>query len=206
MSIERNTLVYVDHNLIVAVAAKLIGVLKTQGQGHKSSAKLNWFVQVGHESSVTTTEEVDIRQMLPEDIVYLLYPHIQEKHANVEPVLSRFTTGTRDSLIPGNVVSIKGKLIFKDLGTQTETHEPFSNVDINLPSHSYHGEKCIVAELHDGGYRLPVYIPEVAKYQTCFCHNDPVEVTGIVRWHPAYSPGGAGSLNLAIRCAALWLR
>ena len=72
--------------------------------------------------------------------------------------------------------------------------------------YEFHGETCFTGILEERGFRIPVYFLESAKNQVCFSVNQPVEVTGIVRWSPPYSPGGAHSLSLAVRVAALWLR
>ena len=201
-----NTLIYVDSKLSISIAANLVGVLSSSEQTQSNKIGVNWLLtsSIGVEESSTTQK--DIRELLPEDLVYLFYPHIVQKFDNLENALPLLNTTSPDSLKPGNVVSLKGKLVFNELGENPPSFSPFTPQDVNLKSFFFHGEECIVGELHNSNYKIPVYLPSLSKYQVVFCHNQPVEITGIVRWSPPYSPGGASSLNLTIRCAAVWLR
>lgn len=201
----RHTLIFVDKPLVVAIAAKVVGVLTSHAKGRHARAGANWLISAGVEATETTSEQYDIREMLPEDLIYYIYPDILEKHDKISTILPKMSTGVKDSLVPGDVISISGQLNFSQI-PELENHSPFQSTEINLPIISFHGENCIVAELKDDGYNLPIYLPELAKYQVVYCHDQPVEITGIVKWVPPYSPGGAGSLNLAIRSAAVWLR
>lgn len=201
----KHTLIYVDRALAIAIAAKLVGVLRTRSAGSKTTAGVNWLVSAQVEDSAGTSEQADIREMLPEDLMHYIYPQIGERYDKLDSVLTKLATGTKDSLIPGDVVSISGKLHFPQLAS-IGSYSPFQDIDVDLPSVQFHGEACLVAELKDESYILPVFLSEVAKYQVSFCHDQPVEITGIVRWTPPYSPGGAHALNLALRGAAVWLR
>lgn len=200
-----NTIVYVDRPLAIAIAAKLIGVLQTQTQGTTKSASLNWLITTNLGSQSSTARGSDVRELMPEDLVYHFYDAISEKHDKIEQIIGRLSTGTENGFIPGTVISIKGKLVFPDL-TLPAAISPFTSPDIDLPTLIFHGEPCIVGQLKSDDYVIPVYFTESAKYQIVFCNNQPVEVTGVLRWVPPYSPNGGRAINLAIRCAALWLR
>jgi hypothetical protein len=202
---ESHTLIFVDRALATAIAAKVVGVLKSHSEGRNKKVGANWLISAGLEATETTSEQYDLREMLPEDLMYYIYPTIPEKHDKISSLLPKMTTGTNNSLAPGDVVSVNGRLLFRGF-SPVEGHSPFQDTDVDLPLISFHGEKCIVAELFDDSYKIPVYLPDSAKYQVVYCNNQPVEITGITRWVPPYSPGGAGSLNLAIRAAAVWLR
>jgi hypothetical protein len=200
-----NTLVYVDRPLAIAIAAKLVGVLQTQTEGSSKTASFNWLVSAGVGSQDTSATASDVRELLPEDLLYFLYPHIQHRLTSIEPVIGKFSAGTADSFSPGTIVSIHGNLTFPELDLP-EKYSPFKHSDINLPSVMFHGEPCIVGRLESGSFIIPVFFSESSKYQVVFCNDEPVEVTGVLRWTPPYSPKGGRALNLAIRCAALWLQ
>jgi hypothetical protein len=201
-----HTLVFVDRPLAVAVAAKLVGVLTTHTNGFTTRTSLNWLISAGMDEQNADTRQVDIREMLPEHLLYYVYPHIDSFFPSINTqLLDKLATGPSGGFIPGDVLSVCGTLRLHNIDAVPPV-SPFDPVELNLPTTVFHGEVCIPVELKDSNYTLPVFIPENAKYQVAFCHNQPVEITGIVRWAPPYSPGGARSLNLAIRIAALWLR
>jgi hypothetical protein len=206
MDVKNNTVVYVDRTLAVAIAAKLVGVLQTQTEGANRSASFNWLVSAAVGSQNTSARASDVRELLPEDLIYFLYPHIKERHASVEPVIGRLSSGAGDAFTPGTPISICGELSFPSLENLPTAYKPYEGVEIDLPQVTFHGEKCVVAQLKSGAFVVPVFFEEAAKYQVAFCHEQPVEVTGILRWTPPYSPRGGRALNMAIRSAALWLR
>lgn len=200
-----NILVYVDQPLAVALAAKLVGILTTHTDGQHSRAGINWLISAGVETTQTGSYQNDVREMLPEDLIYYLFPKISERYESVSTSLDKLATTSSESLVPGDVISICGSLNFPHMNEDIN-FSPLENIELDLPSVSFHGERCIVAQLSDSQYKIPVYFPDISKYQVIFCQNQPVEVTGIVRWVPPYSPSGARALNIAIRVAALWLR
>jgi hypothetical protein len=204
---EPGVLVYVDKPMAVAIAAKLIGVLRTATHNTKNAVSLNWLVGASTEAGDSNSDQTDLREMLPEVLMYMLYQKIPSRGLSLEETVSKFVLGATGSLIPGDVVSTKGKMEFPGLEKVPEfSPEMDSRVELPLKARFFHGEACVLAFLTDGAYRLPVYVPETSKYQLAFCHEQPVEVTGVVRWVPPYSPGGARALGLALRCAAVWLR
>lgn len=200
-----NTLIYVDSKLSIAIAAKLVGVLSSSGKSQSNKIGINWLITSSIDEEHSSTTQVDIRELLPEDLVYLYYPHIDQKFEDLEKAIPLLNTTSSGSLKPGNVISIKGKLIFHEFDSILPEFLPFSPEDIELKSYFFHGEECIIGELCGTNHKIPIYFPAISKYQIAFCHNQPVEITGIVRWSPPYSPGGASSLNLVVRCAAVWL-
>lgn len=203
---QSNTLVYVEKELAVAIAAKIVGILKSNTTEHHIKGGANWLVTASLEKTKGVETQTDIRELLSEDIIYYIAPKIENRFGNISEVLPKFNTTSANSFIPGNVVSICGKLSFPNM-PEFKDYSPFyENSEIEMPVCHFHGEKCLIATLSDGNYQIPVYFSDVSKYQLIFCNNQPVEITGIVRWVPPYTPGGAHSLNLAVRGAALWLR
>lgn len=200
-----HTLVYVDRELAVAIATKLVGLLLGKEAREGRGISLNWLIQSS--ISVDETEIItrDLREMLPEDVIYLVYDRITNKFENVPEAIKAFARSGDQRLLPGEVVSVTGQLMFSGL-VLPDAFDPFSPPDIQVKTFNFHGEQCFVGRLSQEAFNLPVYFPETAKQQVMFAHSQPVEVTGIVRWSPPYSPGGASSLNLVMRAAALWLR
>lgn len=202
---QKNTLIYVDRNLSIATAANLVGVMTSKSDSESSKVGLNWLISASVDESSSTAKQYDIREMLPEDLAYYYHERIENRFENLTELIPLLTTGIKDSLIPGNVISVYGKLTFPNFQLPTN-YSPFEPVEIDIKSYLFHGEDCMIAELKNEDYRIPVYLPTSSKYQVAFCHNQPVEITGIVRWTPPYSPGGRNSSNLAIRGALVWLR
>lgn len=204
---KKNTLIFVDRQLSISIAANLVGVLQTNTVTDSTNASVSWLVRVGFDQGEATTNQLDAREMLPEDLIYYFHDYIENRFTNLEEALPKLSTGASASFIPGNVISINGVLRFNDLEIP-ENYSPFSPVEIPINKVMFHGEECIVAELRgdNGSYRIPVFLPVSSSFQVLFCQNQPVEITGVLRWIPPYSPGGASSLNLAIRAAAVWLR
>lgn len=201
----KGIILYVDRSLAIAIAANLVGVLNTKGQSRTEKVGFNWLVSAGQDDAWANTSQLDIREMLPEDLVYYFYNKIPYRYENLESLLPKLTVGTSDSLLPGNVVSVKGSLFFPNL-TLNANNSPFEEVELDVKKHIFHGEECIVAELKNGDYKIPVYLPYSSRFQVLFCQNQPVELTGVVRWIPSYNPNGSRSINLALRCAVVWLK
>lgn len=202
-----HTLVYVDRKLAVAMAVRLIGLQLHRGQRNSAGGAFNWIIQayVSRDENVGFT--TDIRELLPEEVMYEVYEAIDDefKFEDVEKCIEKMAEIGENQLLPGRPISVQGVLKFPDL-QELGAYNPFEPPDIEVKTFQFHGEKCFVGQIHGNGFRLPVYFDEASKAQVAFCNENPVEVTGIVRWSPPYSPKGARSLGLVIRTAALWLR
>lgn len=202
-----HTLVYVDRRLAVAMAVKLIGLELNRTQSRERGGAFNWLIQAYIDHGETTGISTDIRELLPEEIMYETYEAVavEYKFKDIASCITGMAATGDKRLLPGRPISVEGVLKFPDLAN-LGSYNPFDPPDINIKTFQFHGEKCFTGEIHGDGYKLPVYFDEAAKAQVTFCNDYPVEVTGIVRWSPPYSPKGAHSLNLVIRAAALWLR
>lgn len=200
-----NTLVYVDKQLAVAIAVKLIGLLLGQSERERKGITLNWLI--GGSISVDEAKSAvqDLREMLPEDIIYSIYEKIPHKFNNVEDTVRALAMSDENRILPGEVLTLPGQMTFPRVELPS-SFDPFEPQDIDVDVFNFHGEKCFASKLVQGGFSLPTYFLESAKQEVVFSNEQPVEVTGIVRWSPPYSPGGAASLNLVIRVVALWLR
>lgn len=203
--IER-VLVWVDRPLAIAAAAKMAGVLRTKGSAAGGKAGLNWLVSTEVSTLESDAITSDIRELLPEELMYHFYSLISMRPNSVDAALPYLTANSKNGALPGAVVSVPGRLSFPGLPEKLPEYSPYSHVDVAIPTAVFHGETTIVAKLSTAEYSVPVFLGESARHHVLFCNNQPVEVTGILRWVPPYSPGGARSCNLAIRCFALWLR
>jgi hypothetical protein len=188
------------------MAVKLVGLELHRNRTNTTGGGFSWLVQayVSRDESVGST--TDIREILPEEIMYEVYRAIGDefKCKTLAPCIEKMAATGPDRLLPGHPISVIGVLTFAELGTLK--YDPFAPPDINMKTFQFHGEECFVGELQGDGYRIPVYFPKESMAQVAFSSGEPVEITGIVRWSPPYSPKGARSLSLAIRVAALWLR
>jgi len=203
-AVVMNIPIYIDKNLLAAIGVDLIGMMLDQTKAKGGSVGLNWLIQSNISVDTSSTVGRDIRELLPERILYMVYPEVTNRFDTVEKFIERTTSSSPKSLLPGEAVLVKGTLSFPDM--PAPSFDPFSPPDLTVRTFSVHGEKCFVGRLEGNGFKMPVYFLEEAKQQVCFCHQMPVEVLGIVRWSPAYSTGGARSLNYIVRAGALMLR
>ena len=200
----KNILVFVDHPLAIAMASKLVGVLQSRTEGRQAGATFNFLIGGSASSQKGSSVQQDIRELLPEDLMYMLYEHIEVKAGTVADVVDELHAPT--GFLPGKPVSVQGRLEFPELVAAAGTPSPFASADVQLPTHTFHGQKCIVGSLESGGFNVPVFFPESSKFQVAFCDGYAVEVTAILRWVPGYAPSGGRTANLAMQCAGLWIQ
>lgn len=202
-----HTLVYVDKELATAMAVKLVGLQSEETRTRGVGGSFNWIIQANVADESSSSISVDIRELLPEDVMYRVYDALEPsyKFDNLSNAITRLSQTGDHALLPGQPISVTGTLSFPSI-TRTGPYDPFNPPDLTVPTFLVHGERCFAGTLTGDGFHLPVYFPEPAKVQVAFCHEEPVEVTGIVRWSPPYSPKGGRALSLIIRAAAVWLR
>lgn len=188
------------------MAVPLVGLQSQKAVQSDRSASFNWIIQGQVSRGNTASVLQDIREMLPEELVHALYDAMPAARRAVTPkdAVSLMERTGDDRLLPGNPLSIEGELQIAGL-SNLDGYDPFKPQPIELDTFNFHSEPCFAGQLRGSGYRLPVYFDEKAKAQVAYCHESPVELTGIVRWCPPYSPKGASSLQLALRVAAVWL-
>lgn len=200
-------LVYVDAKLVSAIAVKYVGMELGRTSGREISGSWNFLIQGEVSGAESSSVMRDIREMLPEDIVLAVVSQIptSQVFGSVSQAVDSLSRTGEDRLVSGAAVRLRGKLVVPNI-VQTLDFDPFDPPDLDLPVVSFHDEKCFVAKLLGDDFELPVYVPVGAKSQVVYCHDNPVDVMGIVKWSPGYSPRGSRSLNLAVRVVALWLR
>lgn len=202
-----HTLVYVDRQIAVAMAVKLVGLEQHKQNINTGSGGFNWLIQANISHGERTGIITDIRELLPEEVMYEIYEALdtEYKYSSVEDCVRGMEKRGEGQLLPGRPISVSGLLRFPGL-QNIESYDPFNPPDIEVRTFNFHGEPCFAGEIHGNDFKLPVYFHESAKEQVTFANDNPIEITGIVRWSPPYSPRGASSLNLVIRVAAVWLR
>ena len=202
-----HTLVYVDRELAIAMAVKLVGLELNKQKTNTGSGGFNWLIQANVVHGETTGIMTDIRELLPEEVMYELYNAIdaEYKYPNVQACVQGMGQSGDRQLLPGRPISVSGLLRFPDMKA-IAAYDPYNPPDIEMRTFNFHGERCFAGEIHGEGFKLPIYFHESAKEQIAFADGNPIEITGIVRWSPPYSPLGASSLNLVIRVAGVWLR
>ena len=188
-----NTVIYVDQDLMTAIAAKRVGLLREDAKGTTGGMSLNWLIQSSVSTDTRQSISRDVRELLPEDVVYMVYDHIEHRFESVRDCINGLADTGPDQLLPGSVISVQGVLSFPD--TAIPAYDPFSPPTIDVRTFSVHGQRCFVGRLSSDGFSLPLYFIESAKDQICFCNNEPVEVIGVARWSPPYRPGGSKSLT-----------
>jgi hypothetical protein len=202
-----NTLVYVDRELAVAMAVQLIGLESQQSRKRGVGGAFNWIVQLNVADETASSVTVDVRELLPEDVMHRTYEALDPsvKFADVGQCVTCLVETGEKAIPPGHPISVAGTLTFPTIDLPA-VFDPFDPPDIELRTFLVHGEKCFAGQLEGNGFRLPIYFPEVARMQVPFFHDEPVEITGVVRWSPPYSPKGSRASNRLIRAAAVWLR
>src|SRR5689334_10677719 len=134
----RNIPIYIDRELLVAVAAKLVGVLSEDSRGRSGGAGLNWLIQGTVSAETGHTVARDIRELLPEDVLYSIYDKVTNRF-NVADCIEAFARTGEQQLLPGSVVSAQGILSFPDLNVPQ--YDPFNPPTISVKTFSVHGEK-----------------------------------------------------------------
>src|SRR5450759_1978707 len=122
-----NTPVYVDKNLVTAIAAQLVGLRLDKSSTTSKGFSLNWLIQSNMAIDETTGVGRDIREYLPEHVLYMIYPELQFKFENVESCIEVLSKGGEDRLLPGMSLAVKGILQFPDV--KISNFDPFSPPD-----------------------------------------------------------------------------
>jgi hypothetical protein len=198
--------VYTDRDLTIAMAVPLIGVQSERLVEHDQTAGFNWLVQARIGRGESSSVMQDIRELLPEELAHAVFDAIpdERKELSVKDAVAMLSATGEARVLPGRPMSITGLLHINEL-VELSKFDPFDPPPIDLKTFNFHGETCFAAELQGDNYRLPVYFGDASRAQVAYCHTNPVELTGVLRWCPPYSPRGAASLQLALRVAAVWL-
>ena len=85
-----HTLIYVDKQLTVAIANKLVGLSISKSKREGGGLSLNWLINSSYEVDETDSTTRDLREMLPEDVIHLLYKEIKHRYSSVSDAIQAF--------------------------------------------------------------------------------------------------------------------
>lgn len=178
-----NSLIYVDKNLVVPLAAKLLGSTITISKGNSVDAGFDWFLQSRAGVEYSKEIQTNIVDFFAEDIFELAYDKIKNKMVAVKDYCSNVQTM---QYTLSEIVSIKG--ILEVPGVQVGEYNPFAPPQISIPrTYRLNDMDCFIAKLSYDGFTVPVYFPISSKEYTCYCMQKPVEVVGVIKWSPTYT-------------------
>jgi len=195
-----NTLIYVDKDLILPIAARLVGTSLSSASSRSGTVGLSWVVAAAGSYSRERGTEIEMAKLFPEDIFHYCYPHIERRSMDVRTYCS---AAASHEIIPPNVVSVTG--VLRIGGVTPSSYNPFSPPKFDLPNqYRLYGYRTFNAALEANGFQVPVYFLADSADMVFYANNKPVEVVGVTKWAPTYEVGGH-MLNLITLCAALLL-
>ena len=197
----QNSLVYVNKNLVVPLAAKLLGSTITIAHGTNAEAGFDWFFQ--SKASVEYNKEIqtNLIDFFAEDIFLMAYEKIENNNIPVKEFCKNVQL-MKYSL--SEVVSIKGILSMPDISV-SEKYNPFSPAPISISQiYKINDIECFIGRLSLDGFEIPIYFPLCSKDLVCYCKNKPVEIVGVLKWSPTYEVNSY-AMNQTILAVALLL-
>ncbi|CNF12700.1 Uncharacterised protein [Mycobacterium tuberculosis] len=201
MASVNNTLIYVEKQLILPIAVKLVGSsLATRGM-ETGSAGFSWFLAAKLGYASESGSDMNLADLFPEDIFSFAYTEIENKNLSVQEFAE--AVAARRVVAP-DVITVEGTLRFPGIAPQR--YDPFQPPDIDLP-HEYriYGLQCFTGVLEKDGFEIPLYFLVESAELVLYAYNKPVEVVGVVKWSPSYEVAGH-ALNGIVLVAALLLR
>lgn len=196
-----NTLIYVEKQLILPIAAKLVGPSMSTNSTQNASGGFNWLLAVRLGYAAESGAETQIADLFPEDIYSFAYSEIERKHLSVRDFAASVSS---HQVSPPDVVTIDGTLRFPE--TAPQTFNPFRPPTIDLPDrYSIYGFDCYTGVLEQDGFKMPVYFLADSADLVFYAQDKPVEIVGVVKWSPSYEVAGH-AVNSILLAAALLLR
>jgi hypothetical protein len=197
---SNNTLIYVDKDLIVPIAARLVGTSISASAGEEVSGGLDWIVAATAGYSKERTAETDVAKLFPEDVFNYAYPKIGQVRLSIRD----YCAGVSERAIrPPEVISVIGSLHIS--GIDTLKYDPFNPPKIDLPDqYRVYGYRTFSGALEAEGFSVPVHFLADSAELVFYANDKPVEVVGVVKWAPSYETGGY-ALSGILLCAALLL-
>jgi hypothetical protein len=197
---QANTLIYVDKDLILPIAARLVGTSLSSSSAKGGASGLNWVVAATGSYSREKGTEIEMAKLFPEDIFHYCYQHIEHQALTARSYAS---AAANHQLVPPNVVSVTGVLRIE--GSGPSTYDPFDPPKIDPPNqYRVYGYRTFSARLETDGFAVPIYFLANSLDLVFYANNKPVEVVCVTKWSPSYEVGG-NTLNIIMLCAALLL-
>lgn len=198
---DLNTLIYVDRQLIVPVAARLVGSSVSAGKNVDVRGGLSWMVAASTGYSEEIATEVQIADLFPEDVFWFAYDQIVTRQLRVSEFCDKISR--REVVVPATV-SVFGTLELE--GEVPTSYNPFDPPSFEPPGYyDVGGVRCFLGKIVAAdGFAVPVYFREEAASQVYYAHKKPVEIVGVVKWAPTYEVGGY-SINAVLLDVAVLL-
>lgn len=196
-----NTLIYVEKQLILPVAAKLVGSSLASGETKSHEAGFSWYVAAALGYSEETTKETRVAELFPEDIFRFCYSSIEHQSLSISELCRKVT---QHEVHPPEVATLTGRLTFPDI--EVGAYNPFDPppIDFGRTYHVY-GYDCFTGVLDDNGFSLPLYFLTDSADIVCHADGKAVEVVGVLKWSPSYEVSGY-AMNAVVLVSALLLR
>jgi hypothetical protein len=197
----QNTLIYVEKELILPIAVKLVGSSTANRTAESASGGFSWILAAKLGYTGETGTETRLADLFPEDIFAVSYPEITERDLAVRDFA---TAAAGRRITPPDVITINGTLTFPDL--PQHSYDPFQPPQIEI-EHVYriYGYECFTGVLERDGFRIPIYFLTGSAEIVYYANNKPVEVVGVVKWSPSYEVAGH-ALNCIVLAAGLLLQ
>lgn len=196
-----NSLVYVDKNLVVPLAAKLLGSTITISKGGSADAGFDWFFQSRAGIEYNKEIQTNIVDFFAEDIFTMAYDKIRNKNLGIKEFCKNVQLM---EYALSDIVSIQGVLTIP--GITVGQYNPFDPPQIDIP-HKYkiNDIECFIGRLSHEGFEVPIYFPVCSKDLICYCINKSVEIVGVLKWSPTYEVS-AYAMNQTVLAVALLLQ
>lgn len=201
MAAISNTLIYVEKELILPIAAKLIGSSTGTSSTQSTSAGFSWFLAARLGYSGETASETRLSDLFPEDIFTVTYQEISRQNLTIRQFAE---AASSREITPPDVVTIQGALSFPDI--PHHSYDPFQPPQISIAKeYRLYGYTCFTGVLERDGFKIPIYFLSESAEIVYYAHDKPVEVVGVVKWSPTYEVAGH-ALNCIVLAAGLLLQ
>jgi len=196
-----NTLIYVEKELILPIAVKLIGSSTASRSSESVSGGLSWVLAARLGYTGENSSETRLADLFPEDIFSVTYTGIPKRNLSVRDFAE---AASARRVAPPDVVSINGEISFPDI--PEHNYDPFQPPQINIArTYRLYGYTCFTGVLSRDGFKIPLYFLTESAEIVYYAHSKPVEVVGVVKWSPTYEVAGH-ALNCIVLAAALLLQ
>ncbi|MCI8915002.1 MAG: hypothetical protein HFF38_13010 [Lawsonibacter sp.] len=197
MAVE-NSLVYVDKNLVVPLAAKLLGSTISISKGSSAEGGFDWFFQSRAGIEYNKEIQTNIVDFFAEDIFAMAYDKIENRQLHVKEFCKNVQL-MKYSL--SDIVSIEG--ILQVPNVSIGKYNPFDPPKIDIPkTFKINDINCYSGRLSKDGFTVPIYFPINSKELVCYCIDQPVEIVGVLKWSPPYDVN-TYSMNQIVLAVAL---
>ena len=200
------SLVYVDKELIIGLAAPYLGSEMHAVKELSVSGGFNWLLQAEVSKTQSQSVIVNIRDMRSDAIANKLLEKVPSsiKFSDVDKCTKYIKDCESEDNI-GKLVVVNGVLNIPD--KNGVTFNPLSpSPTENIKSFKFREYECFACELTCDGVKFPVYFKKDAYDLLCYCSSKSVEIIGSLEWVPFYEVGKDRTINTILFGAAIWVK